>query len=56
LTIYAALCEQEFDYLDKVTLDGPVTLSFQPPPVTITLRPGMKFEDIVQEHESHSRP
>ena len=49
------LCEKEFDYLDKVMLDGPVTLSFQPPPVTIELRPGMKFEDIVQEHQKQAK-
>jgi len=35
--------EKELEYLDTFEFREPIILTYQPPPVTITLEPGMSF-------------
>lgn len=47
--IDAVTFEKELEYLDTFEFREPIVLSYQPPPVTITLEPGMGFEEISEE-------
>lgn len=38
--------EKTLDYLDNVEIKRPLVLTYQPPPITITLEPGTSFEDV----------
>lgn len=41
--------EKELEYLDTFEFREPIVLTYQPPPVTITLDPGKGFEEISEE-------
>jgi hypothetical protein len=47
--IDAVTFEKELEYLDKFEFRESFVLTYQPPPVTITLEPGKSFEDISEE-------
>ncbi|GEM_PF-1184874 len=41
--------EKELDYLDRFELRDPIVLTYQPPPVLITLKPGMGYDELSEE-------
>jgi Uncharacterised protein family (UPF0236) len=49
--------EKELDYVDKIELKKTIVLIYQPPPIEITLSPGMGYDELSEEfkrqiHES----
>jgi hypothetical protein len=41
--------EKELDFLDKFEVTTPIVLIWQPPPISITLLPGMGYDDVSEE-------
>ena len=41
--------EKELDFLDKFEVREPIVLTWQPPPIRITLQPGMGYDEVSEE-------